>query len=127
MGRYPNRGACATMTPPHRKYQKLSRTSASTMIYTKTAIAYAAILLALGVSRPEAFVPSSGAAASFAATCSSSPVARCRSRRAGCRSRPSMSASDEHDILLRVAKGEKADRAPVWLMRQVNMGCHLLC
>lgn len=31
-----------------------------------------------------------------------------------------MSASDEHDILLRVAKGEKTDRAPVWLMRQVS-------
>ena len=113
------------MTPPHRIATPKAfqdNTIASTMIYTKTAIAYAAILLALGVSRPEAFVPSSGAAASFAATCSSSPAARCRSRRAGCRSRPSMSASDEHDILLRVAKGEKADRAPVWLMRQVNMG-----
>lgn len=33
-----------------------------------------------------------------------------------------MSGSDEHDILLRVAKGEKADRAPVWLMRQVRCG-----
>lgn len=30
-----------------------------------------------------------------------------------------MSSSDEHDILLRVAKGEKAERSPVWLMRQV--------
>lgn len=84
-----------------------------------------AILLALGTSRPEAFVPSSGTVASLAATCSN-PVARCRSRRAGVRSRPSMSTSDEHDILLRVAKGEKADRAPVWLMRQVSVGCHLL-
>lgn len=26
----------------------------------------------------------------------------------------------DHDILLRVAKGEKADRTPVWLMRQAG-------
>lgn len=31
-----------------------------------------------------------------------------------------MSADGDHDILLRVAKGEKADRSPVWLMRQVG-------
>jgi uroporphyrinogen-III decarboxylase len=28
--------------------------------------------------------------------------------------------SADHDILLRVAKGEKADRTPVWLMRQAG-------
>eukprot|EP00281_Chroomonas_sp_CCMP1168_P013279 CAMPEP_0206285132 /NCGR_PEP_ID=MMETSP0047_2-20121206/41149_1 /ASSEMBLY_ACC=CAM_ASM_000192 /TAXON_ID=195065 /ORGANISM="Chroomonas mesostigmatica_cf, Strain CCMP1168" /LENGTH=402 /DNA_ID=CAMNT_0053715641 /DNA_START=71 /DNA_END=1279 /DNA_ORIENTATION=- len=32
----------------------------------------------------------------------------------------SMQANKDHDILLRVAKGEKADRTPVWLMRQAG-------
>lgn len=36
------------------------------------------------------------------------------------RTRLCMTVADEHDILLRVAKGEKTDRAPVWLMRQVS-------
>lgn len=31
-----------------------------------------------------------------------------------------MSADSDHDILLRVARGEAADRSPVWLMRQVG-------
>ncbi|CBJ49184.1 Uroporphyrinogen decarboxylase, chloroplast precursor [Ectocarpus siliculosus] len=106
------------------------------MVYAKASIAYVAILLALGVSRSEAFVPSTAGAASLAkdsrrATAWSSARAgaaavgleqHCRRRRgAGCgRSRPCMSSSDEHDILLRVAKGEKAERAPVWLMRQAG-------
>ncbi|CAN0507214.1 unnamed protein product, partial [Scytosiphon promiscuus] len=51
------------------------------------------------------------------ATWRSAVPASFRTRR---RSGPCMSASDEQDILLRVAKGEKADRAPVWLMRQVS-------
>ena len=96
------------------------------MVYATTPVAYVAVLLALSASRPEAFVPSSLPAAglaerSAAVTGWSTPATRCRSRRgAGRRSRPSMSTTDgEHDILLRVAKGEKADRAPVWLMRQV--------
>lgn len=37
------------------------------------------------------------------------------------RVRLSMSGTDDHDILLRVARGQQAERAPVWLMRQV---CH---
>ncbi|CAN0515748.1 unnamed protein product, partial [Ectocarpus sp. 12 AP-2014] len=105
------------------------------MVYARASIAHVAILLALGVSRPEAFVPSTAGAASLAkdsrrATAWSSARAgaaaagleQCRRRRgAGCgRSRSCMSSSDEHDILLRVAKGEKAERAPVWLMRQAG-------
>ncbi|CAB1105163.1 unnamed protein product [Ectocarpus sp. CCAP 1310/34] len=105
------------------------------MVYAKASIAYVAILLGLGVSRPEAFVLSTAGAASLAkdsrrATAWSSARAgaaaagleHCKRRRgAGCgRSRPCMSSSDEHDILLRVAKGEKAERAPVWLMRQAG-------
>ncbi|CAM9305298.1 unnamed protein product [Choristocarpus tenellus] len=36
------------------------------------------------------------------------------------RSRPCMTVKDDHDILLRVARGERADRSPVWLMRQAG-------
>ncbi|CAM9265926.1 unnamed protein product [Scytosiphon promiscuus] len=98
------------------------------MTNSKVSIAYVALLLALGLYRPEAFVPSAslakssttawrtrGAATGAAAACRSSRRASARSRL-----RTSMSTSDEHDILLRVARGEKADRAPVWLMRQAG-------
>jgi Uroporphyrinogen decarboxylase (URO-D) len=42
---------------------------------------------------------------------------RCSAKRC---SRMRMAADGEHDILLRVARGEKADRSPVWLMRQAG-------
>lgn len=109
------------------------------MIYAKSCTAYVAILLSISVSRPEAFIPSSGGAVSLTARGSSATnwssrtpagaaaaattATRCRSRR----SRPCMSTSDDHDILLRVAKGEKADRSPVWLMRQVKSGMLVVC
>lgn len=95
------------------------------MLYTKTSIAHVATLLALCVEQTEAFVPLGGGVgltkgnAATTATSRTSPTS-CRTRR---RTGPCMSAGDEHDILLRVAKGEKADRAPVWLMRQVRCRC----
>ena len=93
------------------------------MINAKASIAHVGSLLALCVDHTEAFVPvDSGvglAKGNSATTATLKPAvpASCRTRQ---RSGPCMSAGDEHDILLRVAKGEKADRAPVWLMRQVS-------
>ena len=99
------------------------------MMYAKTSIAYVASLLALCVENTEAFVPLGGAvglskgSSATTATWRSAVPASCRTRR---RSGPCMSSSDEHDILLRVAKGEKTDRAPVWLMRQVSAAAAVL-
>ena len=44
------------------------------------------------------------------------PIAR---RSYSQRSRPFTMAAD-HDILLRVSRGEKAERTPVWMMRQAG-------
>ncbi|CAM9161241.1 unnamed protein product [Discosporangium mesarthrocarpum] len=38
----------------------------------------------------------------------------------GARREPHMAVSEDHDILLRVARGEPTNRAPVWLMRQAG-------
>lgn len=38
----------------------------------------------------------------------------------GSASRIVMAAQSDHDILLRVARGEEAHRTPVWLMRQAG-------
>lgn len=107
------------------------------MVFSKAAMAYTSFLVVLCAEIPEALVPSSGVvslARSNAATMASRTtvvsgtsaqrIASTRSSGKGSRSRSgklSMSVSDEHDILLRVARGEKADRAPVWLMRQVGL------
>lgn len=113
--------------PEKWRANRQTRQTSATMVYATTSVAYVTVLLALGASRSEAFVPSSSSAASLAkrstaVTAWRTPATRCcRSRKASRRSRPNMSTSDEHDILLRVAKGEKADRAPVWLMRQVSV------
>ena len=32
-------------------------------------------------------------------------------------------ANTDHDLLIRTLKGEKVDRTPVWLMRQVGLPC----
>lgn len=99
------------------------------MMYAKTSIAHVATLLALCADQSEAFVPLGGAVglskgrSATTATWRSAVPASCRTRR---RSGPCMSAGDEPDILLRVAKGEKADRAPVWLMRQVSAAAAVL-
>lgn len=87
-----------------------------TMICKRSSIAYVAFLIVLGIARPEAFVPSSGVAGLVRVRDASCRSATCARTRSGL----SMSTADDHDILLRVAKGEKADRAPVWLMRQVG-------
>lgn len=99
------------------------------MIYAKASIAQVATLLALCVDQTEAFVHLGGAGSlakgtsATTATWRSAVPASCSTRR---RSGPCMSAGDEHDILLRVAKGEKADRAPVWLMRQVSFAAEVV-
>lgn len=56
-------------------------------------------------------------ASSFTAPSIARPVVRGRTVRAS-----AATPNPEHDILLRVARGEKADRTPVWLMRQVGAG-----
>ena len=96
------------------------------MIRAKTSVGYLAILLALEIIRSKALVPSVRVACSGRDT-----VAKgcCRGRSAASKGRTSyMSGDGEHDILLRVAQGEKANRSPVWLMRQVRVaGSWLFC
>lgn len=88
------------------------------MTYTKTSIGYLTMLLALGIIRSEAFVPS--VLVAYSGRDKTRGGSRCWRRSPAAKRRASyMSADSEHDILLRVAQGGKADRAPVWLMRQV--------
>lgn len=90
-----------------------------TMAYTRSTIASGVVLFVLSTACSEAFVPLSGVKGSVrvGGASSSSRTATCANARSGI----CMSTADDHDILLRVAKGEKADRAPVWLMRQVGV------
>jgi len=50
----------------------------------------------------------------------STPAVRMQLTAEALRAAPNPSASDDHDILLRAARGEVVDRTPVWLMRQAG-------
>lgn len=90
------------------------------MTYAKTSLGYFTMLLALGIIRSEAFVPSVRVA--YSGKDKTRGDSRCWRRSPAAERRAScMSADSEHDILLRVAQGGKADRPPVWLMRQVGI------
>lgn len=90
-----------------------------TMVSKGSSIARVGVLFVLSTACSEAFVPVSGVTGSVrvGGPSASSRTATCARTRSGV----CMSTADDHDILLRVAKGEKADRAPVWLMRQVGV------
>ena len=72
----------------------------------------AAALLSVCALQAEAFAPSSSSSLLMRQIASSQKASR-----GGLKLK--MQASD-HDILLRVARGEEANRAPVWLMRQAG-------
>lgn len=99
------------------------------MFSSRASVLYSALLIAaVGVVEREAFTPVGGGVARLSRTgrtedtTSWARTATRIRRRTDSRllGRLGMSVADEHDILLRVAKGEKAERAPVWLMRQVT-------
>lgn len=81
----------------------------------RQSIACALALTASGFGAAGAAFIAPGVVASAATTQDSG---RCRASKRR-RHSAAMSAPEEHDILLRVARGEVAERAPVWLMRQV--------
>ena len=62
-----------------------------------------------------------GAAAFQAPTAPALGGSRARGRGALRMAAGDAPANPDHDILLRVARGERAHRTPVWLMRQVSV------
>lgn len=79
--------------------------------HRRSIIILAALLLGLGAAN--AFQPRTAAPA---------PGSRARGRGAlKMAAGDAAPANPDHDILLRVARGERAHRTPVWLMRQVCM------
>eukprot|EP00960_Hanusia_phi_P013356 390990-Hanusia_phi.AAC.1 len=75
----------------------------------------AAALLSLCALHAEAFAPSMSSSLLMKRIASSK-----MSSRSGLNLKMQASSGSDHDILLRVARGEVANRAPVWLMRQAG-------